>query len=174
MWVTQTYLGAVEPDAKVFVYYFFEDYNREQTHFTNEVQRELEKLGEVFGDKVSLLMPNPRYAGRIESEVRENMELWQQLRDKLPGLFVSTTPLKSLERISGSDFFLSFDTQNHEQVAEVIFQVRRIAGDYLNWDFKQKANKSNENSFWKKIMEAIELKPGIAGIRIDVKKLGGW
>ena len=25
MWVTQTYLGTVEPDARVFVYYFFEN-----------------------------------------------------------------------------------------------------------------------------------------------------
>lgn len=25
MWVTQTYLGNVEPNAKVFVYYLFED-----------------------------------------------------------------------------------------------------------------------------------------------------
>ena len=96
MCVTQTYLGTVEPDAKVFVYYFFEDYDPEQKRFTDRVQRELERLGELFGDQVSLLMPNPRYAGRIEAEVRENMALWTSLRGKFPGLFVSTLPLSKI------------------------------------------------------------------------------
>lgn len=40
-----------------------------------------EILGEAFGDKVSLLMPNPRYAGSIEAQVRENTALWSSLRE---------------------------------------------------------------------------------------------
>ncbi len=76
MWVTQTYLGTVEPDVKVFIYYLFEDYNPDQTDFTNAVQFELEKMGAVFESNVSLLMPNPRYAARIEAEVRSIEKLW--------------------------------------------------------------------------------------------------
>jgi hypothetical protein len=49
------------------VYYFYEDYNREQKEFTDRLYRGLEDLGEAFSDKMSLLMPNPRFAGRIEA-----------------------------------------------------------------------------------------------------------
>jgi len=68
MWVTQSYLATVEPDVRVFVYYLFEEYN-EQKEFTENVQLHLERMGEVHGGNVSFLMPNPRYADRIESEM---------------------------------------------------------------------------------------------------------
>jgi hypothetical protein len=41
MWVTQTYLGVVEPDAQLYVYYLFENYKREQKAFTDRIQQEL-------------------------------------------------------------------------------------------------------------------------------------
>jgi hypothetical protein len=71
MWVTQTYLGDVERDAKLFVYYCYENYNTEQRELTEAIQEHLETIGEVYGDKVSLMIPNTRYANRIEAEVRE-------------------------------------------------------------------------------------------------------
>lgn len=71
MWVTQTYLGTVEPEASVFIYYLYTNYIDAQVEFTNAVQRELEKFGEAYGSDVSLQMPNPNYAEKIEAEVRE-------------------------------------------------------------------------------------------------------
>jgi hypothetical protein len=44
MWVTQTYLGGLEPAAKVFVYHLFEDCGPEQTTFTTRVQSHLDIL----------------------------------------------------------------------------------------------------------------------------------
>jgi hypothetical protein len=44
MWVTQTYLGVVEPDAQVYVYYLFEDYNHEQKEFTDRVPPVIEEI----------------------------------------------------------------------------------------------------------------------------------
>jgi hypothetical protein len=170
MWVTQTYLGAVEPDARVFVYYFFEDYDREQLSFTEQVQRELEKLGEVFGDKVSLLMPNPRYAGRIEAEVRENMQLWTSIRGELPGLFVSMKPLIKLDKERGSCVYIPFKNQDPQGVAEVIQEVRKLAADTLSWEHairQRPIRKSLAGRLW----DAIELKPGICGIKIDLRRL---
>lgn len=171
MWVTQTYLGAVEPDATVFIYYFYEDYNDDQKYFTKQVQHSLEDLGEVFRDRVSLLMPNPRYAGRIESEVRENIELWQSLRGKLPGLFISTVPLVQVGEKDGDSVFVSFDTQDYKGVAEAIQKVRRIAGDYISYDHERRQAQPNSSSVFRRIFDAIELKPGFAGIKIDLKRL---
>ena len=54
MWVTQTYLHPAEPNAKVFIYYFFEDYNDSQVELTRRVQHELERMGEIHGGNVSL------------------------------------------------------------------------------------------------------------------------
>lgn len=172
MWVTQTYLGVVEPEAKLFVYYFFEDYVPEQKSFTNRVQRELEELGEVFGDKVTLLMPNPRYAGRIEAEVRENRELWASLRGNLPGLFLSRKPLSQLKPSDDGCVYVPFESSDPRKAAAVIERVRGIANDTLSWDFANETPPKSK-SFGRLLLDAIELRPGIFGFKIDLKKLTG-
>ena len=175
MWVTQTYLGTVEPDAKVFVYYCFEDYSRGQKEFTKRVQRELEHLGEVFGDKVSLLMPNPRYAGRIESEVRENEALWTSLSGgKLPGLLLSKVPLVKLDNERDECFFIPFETHDPKGVANVIQEVRRLAGDTLNWEFANRPPQVQRKGLGERFFDALELKPGIWGFKIDLRKFAGY
>lgn len=170
MWVTQTYLGHVEPDANLFVYYFFENYSCEQKTFTKQVQQELEKLGEVFGDKVSLLMPNPRYAGKIEAEVRRIRYLWESLRGNLPGLFVSRKPLKSLQPTDDGCIYVPFETRDPANAAIVIQRVRCMANETISWDFTHRLPPERP-SFGERFGEAIELKPGIFGFRIDLKKL---
>lgn len=171
MWVTQTYLGTVEPDAKVFVYYFFEDYNRAQRQFTEHVQRELEVLGEAFGEKVSLLAPNPRYSGRIEAEMHENMPLWTSLRGKLPGLFVSTVPLSLVGRSHESSLYIPFATQDPVGVAAAVQEVRRLAGDMIAWEHANRTVPEHK-AFGDRLLDAIELKPGLWGFRIDLRRLG--
>lgn len=170
MWVTQTYLGHVEADDDLCVYYFFEDYNREQKSFTERVQQELEHLGEAFGDKVSLLMPNPRYTGIVESEVREFRELWESLRDNLPGLFVSRKPLKNLKPTDDGCVYIPFETTDPDKAAAIIQRVRGIANETISWNFAH-PSKPQCSSFSERLGEAIELKPGIFGCRIDLKKL---
>jgi hypothetical protein len=170
MWVTQTYLGTVEPDAKLFIYYFFEDYRSEQTNFTESVQAELEKLGELFGDKVSLLMPNPRYAGHIEAEVRENRPLWESLKGELPGLFLSRVPLVRIDREADTCVYIPFPTRDSASVAKIIHRIRRIAGDTLSWDFANQ-QPPKRVSFAGRLRNAVEIKPGIWGFSIDLKAL---
>lgn len=169
MWVTQTYLGTVEPDAKLFVYYFFEDYNPDQRTFTQRVQRELEKLGEVFGDQVSLLMPNPRYAGRIEAEMKNQDKLWS-LHGELPGLFLSRKPLAKLEPDDDGCIYVTFKTQDAKGVAEVIRRIRGVAYETLSSDFAKRSEPKPE-SLAKRFGAALELKPGIWGFKIDLRKL---
>lgn len=172
MWVTQTYLGTVEPDAKIFVYYFFEDYQDKQNAFTQRVQRELEKLGEVFGEEVSLLMPNPRYAGRIEAEVRENKSLWMSVRGNLPGLFVSRVPLVRLGAIHNSCVYIPFESRDPLEAAKVIQQVRTLAGDTISWEFAN-PKPAKQRSFGGRLVDALEVKPGIWGVKLDLRRLGG-
>jgi hypothetical protein len=159
MWVTQTYLGTVEPDAKLFIYYFFEEYAKEQKNFTDIVQQELEVLGEAFGDKVSLLMPNPRYAGRVEAEVRENMALWQSLRGNLPGLFLSRKPLVQLAPTDDGCIYIPFETNEPDQATAIIRRVRQIANETLEYDYAHQPAPSRK-SFGGMLFDALELKPG--------------
>jgi len=170
MWVTQTYLGTVEPDAKLFVYYLFEDYNPDQAAFTKEVEIAMGALGESYGNKVSLLMPNPLYAGRIEAEMRQHDWVWFSFSDHLPGLFISQKPITKLERNDDDFVFIPFNGQTAEDVALVIQKVRSVANNTLNWDFSN-PHQQADNTIWKRVLDALELKPGIGPLKIDVRKL---
>ena len=170
MWVTQTYLGIVEPEAKVFVYYLYEDYVDDQKRFTEHLQRELERLGDVFGGQVSLLIPNPRYKGRIEAEVREIRPLWEALHDRLPGLLLSTKPLSQIKGYEEWCFFIPFAGRNRAAVAEAVQKIKGLADEAITWNYQDNA-KSREPSFVERIGEAIEIKPGIAGFKIDLRRL---
>lgn len=169
MWVTQTYLGNVEPDAKLFVYYFFEDYNPDQKAFTQRVQLELENLGEVFGDKVSLLMPNPRYSRQIEAEMRKYDWVWSSLSGKLPGLFLSRKPIVTLEPDDDGCVYIPFEKQDAKGVAEVIQRVRGIADNTLNWEFANQYQ-PEAKSFGGRLVDALEVKPGVWGFKLDLRK----
>lgn len=170
MWVTQTYLGNVEADAKVFVYYFYLDYIESQRTFTNNLQKELEKLGDVFGGTVSLLMPNPRYSGQIEAEVREIHPLWEALYNKLPGLFLSTKPLSEVRGYDEWCFFVPFEDQSKSGVLDAVRKVRRLADEAITWNYQGNA-KVPEPSFKGRFLDAIEIKLGIAGFKLDVRRL---
>jgi hypothetical protein len=164
MWVSQTYLGDGERDAKYYVYYLFEDYNTEQKELTKSIQLELENLGEVYGEKVSLLMPNPRYANRIESEVRQFSELWMAIEDYLPGVLLSPAPLAELDISHKECKFVPMRNDSPEHLERVIAKIRKHA-DYALCDEGQPSN-------WiGRLVDALELKPNFGGIGIDLKKL---
>ncbi len=169
MWITQTYLGSVEPDADIFVYYLYEDYVNEQKQFTEKVQEDLERIGDTFNDEVSLLIPNPKYADKIEAEVREIRPLWMHVKGSLPGLLISPVPLVKLDRFTDECYFIPFDTRSRFRVAETIKNARSLISDELSI---KRTNRDNEvKPSYRKIGDAIELKPGIFGFRIDLKKL---
>lgn len=170
MWVTQSYLTAVEPDAKVFIYYLFENYNSDQVAFTSEVHESLERLGESYGGSVSLLAPNPRYAAHIESELRGIQDFWWTLQGKLPALLISTGPLSKFSPDTAEYSLISFASTSPAAAADAIKRVRRIADEYLKSDFEAKPEKV-KISLWRQFFDALELKPGVAGIRLDLKRL---
>lgn len=169
MWITQSYLATVEPEAKVFIYYMFEEYN-DQMGFTQEVQSHLERMGEVYGNDVSLLMPNPKYADRIEAEMREIRPLWGLVYSSLPALIISTEPMKKLSESTERCVCIPFRGLSAIGVAETISEVRRITYETLSYAHKQPAIGKNKSPL-DRIGDSIEIKPGIFGVAIDLKKL---
>ena len=167
MWVTQTYLGSVEEDAGVFIYYLYEDYNQPQVAFTSAVQRALEEMGDTYQDTVSLQMPNPRYAGKIEAEVRKNVELWGEVSGKLPGLLVATAPFTRLTWPHHDCYYVPFIGRDQRAVAEAITSARLLT----NANLQVKSRGGEPSGFGARLKDSLELKPGIYGIHLDLKRL---
>lgn len=170
VWVTQTYLGDVERDAQLFVYYVYEDYAEAQKCFTMKVQEELERLGTVYGPRVSLLMPNSRSSDSIESELRNRLDaLWRTIQGKLLGLLVCSRPLSEFDFSSGDYVILPFADESPQEAARVVSRVRKLLDDQLEWS-QSVSQKVSSEPLWKRFFCALELKPGVGGIRIDLKK----
>jgi hypothetical protein len=168
MWVSQTYLGNPDADAHIFVYYVYENYLSEQRSFTEDVQRGLEQLGQTYGNKVSLLMPNPQYTAEIEVELRGIRELWEAMKGKLPGILVTRRPLSEFNP-NEELYLIPLDKRDPIGAAGVIEKVRRTLNEQLSHDFANRP--SEKKGWWKAFYDALELKPGYGGIRIDLKKL---
>ncbi|MEQ9206811.1 MAG: hypothetical protein RLN78_05545 [Phycisphaerales bacterium] len=171
MWVTQTYLGNPDSDAKIFVYYMFENYVDDQNVFTNRVQRGLEDLGQEFGNQASLLMPNPRFAASISSEMLSSMSvLWQSMQGKLPGLLLTTKPLSDFDPQDGEYHYFTLKDEDIAQAVAVISQVRRIAYEHISWNFTN-ADEAPNLGLIKRFVDSIELKLQFGMGAIDLKKL---
>ena len=169
MWVTQSYLATVEPDANVFVYYLFEDYSSEQKHLTQQVQRAMERMGDIHGSKVSLLIPNPRYADSIESEMRQIVPLWQLIHGTLPALLISTKPMKEINTDTEQCVYVPFIEKSPESIAETLKKARDLTYHALMQ--AELSHRNNQASLARRIGDSVELKPGIFGFRVDLKKL---
>lgn len=168
MWVAQTYLGTVEPNAKLFVYYLYTG-NREENTFSKRLQEELEKAGASYGEQVSILVPNQRYADRIEAEVRQHMDLWMALDQNLPGLLISPRPLAKWKLEHKDNIYVPFDIDTPDAAADVILRLRGMADATLRAGAIPAA--PIKRTFRGAVWEAIELKPGVFGFRVDLKKL---
>ncbi len=172
MWVTQTYLKSPEPEAKVHVYYLFQNYNHDEKERTQQIQHELERMGHRFGGDVSLLMPSEMSADRIESEVREIRPLWEAVAGQLPGVLVCTRPMSDFRFEDGQHFFVSLsDPVDVAVAADRLARISEIVGEQLEYRHRQISSVERAPSGrFRRFFEAVELKPGIAGFRVDLKK----
>lgn len=66
--------------------------------------------------------------------------------------------------------YIPFEKQDAKGVAEVIRRVRGIANNTVNWDFAAQYQ-PKAKSFGGRLVDAIEIKPGIWGFKLDLKKL---
>ncbi len=69
-----------------------------------------------------------------------------------------------LEDVRGSE-------DDMKQFAENIQKLRALVSDELEWRQRRlRTSGCPESSVWRKFFEAVEMKPGIAGFRVDLKK----
>jgi hypothetical protein len=169
MWVTQTYLGNVEHDSNVFIYYLFENYDIRQKEFTENVQKILEDMGIIYKANASLFMPNPEYAASDEFEIRGINELWNSLTGKLPGIFISTIPLSKFDLQKGDYYFASLFKTNPTMCANIIRDIKSLIDDSVSQ--AENTDADHEKNFYKRLYEAIEATPEIYGFNIDLKKI---
>jgi hypothetical protein len=66
---------------------------------------------------------------------------------------------------------IPFETNDPNKAATVIQRVRGVANETMSWDFAHRPSPKSP-SFSERLGEAIELKPGVFGFRVDLKKLG--
>ena len=173
MWVTQSYLGDPDQDARVHVYYLFENYNSDQVEFSKSIERQLAHIGDQFGPKATILMPNPANAPRIHNEVVRLLEpLWHELQGQLPGLLVSTRKLTEIDLVEGNHQYFSLANCSEREAAEVVNEAHR-----LMWQITQHQQEGNaeleRETAWQRLVDAIEVKPGAFGVSIDIRKLIG-
>lgn len=173
MWITQTYLKSPEPDAKLHVYYLYQDYVDQDVAITRRIQSSLERMGHRFGGDVALLMPNPEAADRIEQEVREIRPLWEMIAGRLPGVLICTRPMTDLRFEDGEHYFVSFD---HPALivpyAQTLKRISELISDQIEYQHREMGSKEPSlGGAGSRFFEAVELKPGIAGFKIDLKKL---
>jgi hypothetical protein len=182
MWITQTYLSSPEPDSKLHLYYLFENYKDGHTAATREIEKELERLAESHRD-VCILMPQENSADRIEGELRGNQKLWLRFSSDLPGIVISRCPIEKIDSTSDELFFISLNVQGFSEeslrlgtlttpFAEKIAKLRRLVSDDLEWQHREiRQFEKKPSGMIEGFFEAVELKPGIAGFRVDLKKL---
>jgi len=155
----------------MFVYYLFEDYLAEQVALTKSIQDALSKLGDVFGSKVTLLMPNPSNAAHIEGEIRMH-EMWG-LWGHLPGVFLCDKPFSELQ-IEDEVAYMSFKDADPMAIANVIADSKRLLYDSLNWKHANPPPETGgrNDRLQRAFADAIEWKPVIPGIGLSFNFTG--
>lgn len=113
-------------------------------------------------------MPNPQYAGQIEAEVSEIRPLWGELKHKLPGLFLSPRPLIEVEEMDDRCFYIPFDEMPDPKA--VAIAIKRLRGA-IDSKLDVILSPPKPRSFAGRLLDAIEVRPGIWGFSIDVKAL---
>lgn len=166
MWISQTYLGCPDPDAKAFVYYFWEEY-KEQKDVPAEILARLADMGRSFGSEVSLFAPIPDAQHEIRSELRNQGYdfFWGEIGPKTPGLLLTTKPLAQLE--PHKDDYVFFPLQRVRKEVENVFLSLHQACE----EIRSKNNAKAESNNLRAIYDSLLLQPNFFGIGIDLKAI---
>jgi hypothetical protein len=176
MWVTQTYLRSPDPSSSIHVYYLFEAYNELQMGLTSAIQQELSSLGRQYGRTVTLYMPDPHSVDHIGGELRALEPLWHEVYGKLPGLLVLTRPLEEYDRSNPESFYIPLVSDGDSisgppEIAKAIHRLTEITEQQLRWEFDNRTQAPAQQGALSKLFDAIEMKPGFAGFKVDLKQL---
>lgn len=170
MHITQTYLGTYGASG-LFVYYLFEDYSDDQQKLTKKVQDALDDLGADYMKEIDLFRPNERFAGDIAREVREIPALWRYCHGRLPGFLVSRVPLVEVDPQNGDLIFFSIQGRSEDEALEVVRRIRQLTRDSINAAGEIVTTVQERDGALVRVWKALEVKPGLFGVRLDLKAL---
>ena len=174
MWVTQTYLGCPDPGAKLFVYYLWEDY-RGQQDVPEEIIQRLKSAGSAFGKAVSLFAPISGAQDEIRAELRYQGSdfFWRKFNQKTPCLLLTTKPLVDLDPHRDDEYRvlpLPTELTGYEETIEEVF---RTLHEVCTWRLQEQGD-CDDTSFLEQVLKAVQIRPSIFGIGIDLKPILSW
>ncbi len=169
MYIAQTYFSSeIAGRADVFVYYV--ERPGDTGEHLNLVVSVFRELGEEYAEKVSLFAPDRSSLNRIRSQVeKELVDCFSIKKDETPGIIVSP---KQITYIASSNDWVYLPLKKGEVPAKAGLKEVLVA---LIEQIREQKTSRVENGFVleiKRLWDAIELKPGIFGIRFDLKKYG--
>lgn len=102
--------------------------------------------------------------------MRGIQDFWWTLQGKLPGLLISSKPLSKFDPKEGEYYLVQFQSKDPKGAAEAVLRLRKIINEQLAYQFANRAQTPDE-SLWRRLFDAIEFKPGLGPLKIDLKKL---
>lgn len=170
MWVSQTYLGRPDPNAKLFVYYLWEEY-KGQKDVPKFIVDRLVNAGRAFGGDVSLFAPISGTQHEIRSELRSQGYdfFWREIGPNTPGLLLAEKPLAEFE--PHHDEYVFFKLPNrvsgNEEMIESVFNSLH---DACEKRLKESDDKK-EPGLLQTIYNSAQLKLTFMGMGIDFKPI---
>ena len=177
MWVSQTYLGCPDPDAKVFVYYLWEDYKMQKEVPKSIVDR-LTEAGRAFGKDVSLFAPISGTQHEIRNEIRSQGYdfFWQKIGPNTPGLLLTYKPLGNFDPREDEYLFFHLPSRiagNEEAITKVFGFLHDACVSRLSKaaDATQPRDTKSNSGLLDTVYEALQLKLTFGGLGIDFKPI---
>ena len=166
MWITSTYLGKPDANARAFVYFFWEDY-AEYRSAPRRLVDYMRRCGNLFGDEVSLFAPHEEDTDRISSEINKGSRLSDEVARNAPCLLLTRKPFGEFDITTDPHMFFGIpgdsatDEEYHHFFAELHQHI--VAA--------RKAGSETDSEFLKRVWRALELSPNFMGLGINLKKL---
>jgi hypothetical protein len=177
MWVAQTYLGSPDPEAKLFVYYLWEEY-KGQRDVPKAIIEKLAGAGRVFGKDVSLFAPASGTKHEIQSELRsQNYDFfWGEIGPNTPGLLLTENILRSFDpKRDGYIFFpLPKRVSQNEKAMEQVFESLHETCIQKLGSIKASAEEPRvrqNDCLLSTVYESAQLKVTFMGLGIDFKPI---
>lgn len=173
MWISQTYLGSPDPNSRVFLYYFWEDYARQKA-IAPQVLQGLSDLGYDFRDQVSAYAPMEGYLGLIRKEMREKFDqFWRTFEGKTPGLFLCRKSLRDFNPQTDEWIFFEIDDVilKDDRAAVIFFsKVHNACQDIIKYQYEENVGEI-EKGLLQTLYESAQLKVTFMGAGIDFKPM---
>jgi len=130
MYITQTYLGFSARRAKVYVYFLSERYMSDRQRDLHDVfLNRAKELGLSTNEQVAVVLPAPGFEMQVLGDIDDAPESPLQrlykntIRDHVPGLLVTRSPIDTKRGIEGAMFF-SFNNAEHPfRAAKALIQT---------------------------------------------------